>query len=584
MNPVDQLHRNILENMSDGVMALDFKGRITLFNPAAAEILGMDRDGVWNRTFADVFMGEEEINDEFNQIILDAVLQRAAGRRDTVDFMRPGGSRAVLTLTSSYLRGEGDEQARGVIVVFSDVTELKTLQEQERENSRKLARAYGDLEETNTRLTLAVKKMRWVRLLASVGVVLLFLGLGLFHFQVFSGLMRMPSTTAPKGGAEKSPATAAHTLVARPLTASISLSGRLQPVEEIVITAPFDAKIIENNFIFGQRVREGDLLLVLDPSELEVKLRDARSAHIKAVQKYEETLDWETGPEMAKARRSVQRAENKLETDRRKFEESELLFSKGLVPANELDTARQQLESSTTDVIASREDFEGTRQKGGPDHVKIAFMELENARAKVEELELMLSSSQVRAPVSGVVIQPVVEADKKISLEKGARVQAGASLIALGDLSGLRVMAKVDEVDIGKVLVDQKVMARGDAFPGIVLEGHVAHISAQATGGTGQQAPTFDVQVTLPELTPEAEEAIRVGMSADLEVRTHDNPAALLAPLHLVRSEPGRALVRVLGEDGRIEEREVETGMTTLSEVEIVSGVQAGERLAEWTQ
>ena len=35
MNPVDQPHCNILENMSDGVMALDFKGRITLFNPAA---------------------------------------------------------------------------------------------------------------------------------------------------------------------------------------------------------------------------------------------------------------------------------------------------------------------------------------------------------------------------------------------------------------------------------------------------------------------------------------------------------------------------------------------------------------------
>ncbi len=66
-------------------------------------------------------------------------------------------------------------------------------------------------------------------------------------------------------------------------------------------------------------------------------------------------------------------------------------------------------------------------------------MELENARTKVEELELMLSRSEVRAPVSGVVIQPVVEADKKVSLEKGSRVQAGASLVALGDLSGLRV-------------------------------------------------------------------------------------------------------------------------------------------------
>jgi HlyD family secretion protein len=581
MNSADHLHQNILENMRDGVMALDFQGLVTLFNPAAADILGLDRDRVRGRTFAEVFLSMDEANDEFNQVVLDAVFEKAVGRQETVDFIRPGGARATLSLTSSYLRGEEDDQARGVILVFSDITALKTLQEQERENSRKLTRAYTDLEESNARLTQTLKRAQVVRILATLGVILFFVGLGVVYFQGFTPLKSLPGLTAPAPVSD-APTRQVHTVRTQPLTATISLSGRLQPVEEIVVTAPFDARIVENHFIFGQRVRQGDLLLKLDVSELEVKLREARGARIKAAQKYAELRDWDDGQEMARARRSVERAENKLETDRRKLEESELLYSRGLIPANELDTAKQQVQASTTDLISSREDLASTRDKGNPDNVMIARMELDNAEMRLAELESQMAQARVLAPASGVVVRPTVEEDKQTSLDRGARVTAGAALLALGDLSGLRVLTKVDEVDIGKLVIGQKVTARGDAFPGLTLSGLVAHISAQATGGSGHQAPTFDVQITIPELIPEAEEVVRVGMSADLEVLVHDNPAALLLPLRLVRAQRGQSLVRVLLDNDQVEEREVQTGMTTLNAVEILSGLHVEDRLVEW--
>ncbi|GAB6059302.1 HlyD family efflux transporter periplasmic adaptor subunit [Desulfonatronum parangueonense] len=582
MTPPDHLHQNILENMRDGVMALDFQGRISLFNHAAAEILALDRDRVRGRTFAEVFLCLDEANDEFNQVVLDAIFEKAVGRRETVDFVRSGGVRVTLSLTSSYLRGEEDDQARGVILVFSDITILKTLQEQERENNQKLARAYADLEESNTRLTQALKRAHVVRILATLAVILFFVGLGFVHFQGLSPLKSLPGITTSQAPIAEASVLQAHPVRTQPLSASISLSGRLQPVEEIVVTAPFDARILENHFIFGQRVRQGDLLLVLDAGELKAKLRDARGARIKAAQKYAELRDWDNGQEMARARRSVERAENKLETDRRKLEESELLFSRGLIPANELDTVRQQVQSSTTDLEASREDLASTRDKANPDNVMIARMELDNAEMRLAELENQLAQARVLAPASGVVVRPTVEDDKKVSLDRGARVASGAALLALGDLSGLRVLSKVDEVDIGKLVVGQKVTARGDAFPGVTLSGVVSHISAQATGGSGHQAPTFDVQITIPELTPEASEVVRVGMSADMEILVHDNPEALLVPLHLVRTQRGQALVRVLLDNDQIEERQVQTGMTTLNAVEILSGIQAGDQLAGW--
>ena len=582
MNPADHLHLNILENMRDGVMALDFKGRITLFNPAASEILGLTGDLVRGMTFAEIFIASEENNDDFNQVVLDAVLQNTGeGRRETVDFTRPDGATVTLTVTSSYLRDETDEQARGVIVVFSDVTKLQHLQEQEKEQSRRLAEAFGNLEEANTRLTQVLKRVQVVRIVATLGIILFFVGLGLYQFFGISGLKFAAGDAAP------APQTAeagkpTYKITPGPLRSSISLSGRLQPIEEIVIAAPFDATIMENHFIFGQRVSEGDLLMRLDVSELKVKLRETESAHIKALQNYRELVDWNEGMEMARARRALQRAESRLAADRRKLEESGLLFSKGLISGNELDMARQQVESSSGDVVSGTEDLEATRRKGASENVAIARMELENIQIRLEDLKETLEKAEIRAVVSGVVIRPSVEDDKKVALDRGARVQPGTSLLALGDLEGLRVMARVDEIDIGRLAVGQPVTARGDAFPGIVLAGAVAHISAQATGGSAQQPPGFDVQITIPELSRAARDIIRIGMSADLEILVRDNPDALLVPLPLVRSVRGRSMVRLLDDEGRIEEREVQTGITTLTSVELISGVQAGDYLAEW--
>lgn len=574
-------HESVLHNMRDGVMALSFEGRITLFNPAASAILGLDGALVRENTFAEVFLAAETDNDAFNQMVLDAVTRKKVGQRETVSFIRPDGREMTLSLSSSWLQRENDREAQGVVVVFSDITELRALQEQEKENTRRLARAYEELETTNLRLTELLKKVQVVRGFATLGIILCFVGLGYFHFQGFRGLRTPSIPHSTPGSAEGE--RRFHTVTGSPVSSSISLSGRLQPLEEIMLTAPFDAKILERHFFFGQVVREGELLLLLDTAEMEVKLREARSSHIKAQQSYQELASWEDSVEMARARRSLQRAENNLETHVRQLEEASLLFERGIIPAQELDRARQQVETSRMDLISSREEMASTLKKANTENLSIARMELDNARTRLLEVERLIQKAEVRAPVSGVVIQPVTEDSKKASLDQGARVQAGASLLALGDLKGLRVLSRVDEVDIGRLSLNQKVRARGDAFPGIVLEGLLTHISAQATAGSGRDAPGFDVQVTIPELEPRAGSAIRVGMSADLEILVYDNPKALLVPLHLVRPMGNRTWVRVVTAEGQTEEREVTTGITTFGSVEILSGLEPGERLGEWT-
>ncbi len=578
----EDFYENILENMADGVMALDSRGKIVMFNSAAGDILAMSPEKVMNDTFARVFMAGATENDEFNQVILDAIYEKGIGLASTADFTRPDGSRVSLSIKSSYLgRNEDQGDNKGVILVFSDITELRKMQIRQEEDARKLGKAYQDLEEKNELLQQAVKRVQVVRAVSTILIIGLFLGIGVYYFHG-DALLKRIQQVGPAAAPRADRAIEHHTVRSMPLTSSVSLSGRLEPLEEIVVTAPFDAMILERNFSFGQMVEKGDLLILLDSTELEVKLRSARSDYIKANQRYNELLEWDSGTEMTRARRSLARARDTLEMNQRELEESKLLFEKGIVAANEVEGKLRTLENNIVDVKSAEEELESVRQKGSQENIELAMMDLENVRVNLRNLESQMEGREVVAPVSGVVIKPVSEDDKSPSLERGSRVSSGTSLFAVGDLSGVTVGAKVDEVDVRNISKGQPVKARGDAFPDIVLHGMVSHISAQAVSGSGQQAASFDVRVTFPELDEKSQDVIRVGMSADLEVVVYDKDDAVMVPLPFVRMIQGRPVVRLTGPDGSIEEREVETGITTLGSVEIRSGLSAGDRLAGW--
>lgn len=579
----DNFFHNILENMADGVMVLDFKGRIIMFNSAAGRILGLRPEDVSGKPFAAVFLAAPEPNDEFNQVVLDAIYRKGIGLCATVEYARANDSGLTLSIRSSYLRSEGEREDRGVVLVFSDITEIKALQTRQEEDARKLGQAYLDLEQKNDQLQSALKRVQVIRMTSTILIIALFAGIGLYYFQG-DALLKSVHKVGHMQPTRTEPLAGVVTVEQRPLSSSISLSGLIAPLEEIVVTAPFDASIEERHFSFGQMVQKGGLLLSLDASDLEIKLRNARSEYIRNNQKYRELLQWDSGTEMTRARRSLARAKDTLEVNQRKLEESELLFEKGVIPAQELESSKRQAANSLEDVRAAEEELESVREKGGPENLKISKMDLENARVNLEVLEKQMSQKEVRAPVSGVVIRPVAADDKNVSLEKGARITTGMSLLAVGDMDGVIVKAKVDEIDVGKITPGQPVSATGDAFPGIRLQGTVSHISAQASSGTGQTGSNFDALVVFPDIDRKILQSIRVGMSADLEVVVYNRGDATVVPIRHVRVMRGVPTVRLLAADGTVSEKKVQTGITTLSHVEITSGVKPGDRLAGWQQ
>jgi PAS domain S-box-containing protein len=118
----------IIESMSDGLIVLDFHGRITQINPAASDLLGIKMEEINDKTYYQLFM-DEPGNDQFNDLILDGIQKGETRLYGEVPFRRRDGRWFDFAVTTSFLRAESaEEEKAGIVVVFKNITEFKALE------------------------------------------------------------------------------------------------------------------------------------------------------------------------------------------------------------------------------------------------------------------------------------------------------------------------------------------------------------------------------------------------------------------------------------------------------------------------
>ena len=580
------VHRNILDNMRDGVMSVYSDGRIMTFNPAASALLGIAQEEALGRTFAEVLLAHEGL-DDFNQALLDVVQAGDVGRQREVSGL-VGGRQRTFALTTSYLR-EGGGDSQGVVVVFTDVTEVKSLRETEQRlaqqleaQNEKLQTAYRELEENNATLSVALRKVQVTRVAATVFVIGLFLAVGLATW--FVGQPEAEAAPVPVAATTSGPAT----IVVEPrrLVSTIVLFGRVAPLRETHVASPVDGKVADTHFMYGERVAKEELLVNLDTTEVERELRQAQAEQIRTQREFEALQNWESNPETARVRRELSKAKLSLDNQRSKVEQSALLLEEGIVAAVDHEAAMRQYRSQTLDYESLQEDYATVLAKGDEEAQEVARLERDNARVRVASLREVLQQATILAPIAGVVLQPAsMGRNSAMALATGRVVSQGERLLTVGDVDELAVLGWVDEVDVTKVRPAQPVTIRGDAFPGLELSGSVARVSRQARQGGGSSTPTFEIAAAIDPLSDEVRPQLRLGMSARIEVVVADKPDALLVPIGAVDvSGDGSAWLRVKdAATGATRRLRVTTGPTTLTDVEIMSGVAVGDEVVVGT-
>ena len=192
----------------------------------------------------------------------------------------------------------------------------------------------------------------------------------------------------------------------------------------------------------------------------------------------------------------------------------------------------------------------------------------------------------IKATGSGVALFPIDQGgdtssdDISDALHVGSKLSEGQLMLSIGDLSGLSVDLVASEDSINRLHPGMPATITSDAFPGIHLQGKVSSVSLQAepNASGGRSLSQFPLHVIVPTVSSEDLVHIKVGMTCKVQLNIVAD-SALMVPLSAVVFDGHHAIVRQRLKDGTIKKVIVVTGLTTPSEVVIVSGLKAGDQV-----
>jgi len=261
-----------------------------------------------------------------------------------------------------------------------------------------------------------------------------------------------------------------------PLIQSVSANGTLNPVTLVNVGTQVSGTVKELKVDFNDKVKEGQILAVLDPALLNAQIEQSKA--------------------------NVQNAEAALELAKANEKRSEELYKSEYISKQDLDTDTKALKS--------------------------AKATLKQAKAALTRDFTNLDYSIIKSPVSGIVIDRQIDVGQTVA----ASFQTPTLFKIAKDLSKMQIDSSFAEADIGQIKVGQKVRFSVDAFGNRVFEGVVKQIRLNAA--TVQNVITYDVVISVEN----PDQILMPSMTAYVNVIVAERENALLIPNAALRYRP----------------------------------------------
>ncbi|MCY1273365.1 Macrolide export protein MacA [compost metagenome] len=338
------------------------------------------------------------------------------------------------------------------------------------------------------------------------------------------------------------------------LESSVTALGTLQPRRYVDVGAQASGQVLRLHVEVGDSVKEGQLLLEIDPSTQRARV-DAGHAQIDSL----------------KAQLEEQRAQ--FELARQQHQRQSRLAESGATRDEDLQTAQAQLRATQA-------------------RLKMLQAQIRQAEATLRSDEAELGYTRIYAPISGTV----VALDARVGQTLNALEQTPL-VMRIARLSPMTVWAQVSEADIGRVKPGMAAYFTTLGGEGRRWQGKVRQIlpvppkpleqmnqgGGSPTSGSGQGAGSGRVVLYSVLLDVDNDDhALMAEMTAQVFFVAASTKGALsvpLAALKAVDGKPDTYQARVLDSGGKASEREVRTGMRDRLRIQVLSGLEEGERL-----
>jgi HlyD family secretion protein len=284
----------------------------------------------------------------------------------------------------------------------------------------------------------------------------------------------------------------------------VQATGAVQPLLQVNVGAQLNGRVTKVNVDFNSIVKKGDVLAEIDPQIYGTQVSAQQSNLLQQRAQLEQ------------ARAQMESSKAQMETTRVTLNRTKQLYDATLAAKGDLDTASGQFDAAKATYEASVA------------NVAAATAAIGAQQAQLNQTTTNLSYTKIYSPVDGVVVTR--------SIDPGATVvssyQAPILFVIAQELKQMRVMADIDEADVGKLKEGMAADAVVDAFPGEQFHGIVQQVRYSPTTVSGVVTYTAIVQVANPE------EKLRPGMTATVTIKTNEAKGALKIPNAALRYKP----------------------------------------------
>jgi HlyD family secretion protein len=335
----------------------------------------------------------------------------------------------------------------------------------------------------------------------------------------------------------------------------IATNGKLEPIQNFDAHSPAPTTVKRLLVKEGDHVRRGQPLLQLDDADLrsqaaraqaQIKAAQAEQAELKTGGTHEEELTLEA--QLIKARSARDTAQRNVDALRR-------LRQEGAASPGEVKEAEDALQRSEADLNLLEQKKKDRYSQ--PEVAKV-MAEAAEAQAAYDAAEDALGKSNVRAPFDGIVYS--------LPVKQGAFVQAGELLLEEGDLSRMLVRTFVDEPDIGRLGIGQKIQVTWDALPSRVWDGTVSTIPSTVKLRSSRNVGEVTCTVNNEDLR------LLPNVNVSVTIITAEQSGVLTVQRDAIRIDDTKPYVYQVV-NGRLKRQFVEISLQNLTRVEVTSGL-----------
>lgn len=325
------------------------------------------------------------------------------------------------------------------------------------------------------------------------------------------------------------------------------------------ITAPV-RKFLVNR---GDRVRQGQLLALLENRDLQAAAMASKGQYQQAESNYRATTSVTVPEQLIKAQADVQAAKQTLDAAQKLVESREKLFREGALARKQVDEAQVSYAQARGAYDTAQEHLRALQSVGKQEQIKGAAAQVDTAKGNYQAAEAQLSYSEVRSPINGVVTDRSVYA--------GEMATAGSPLLTIMDVSRVVARANVPQNQAAYLKVGQAAaISQTDS-------------SVEAPAKVTVVSPAVDPNSTTVQVwvqSANAGEKLKPGASVRVSIvsATLQN-VMVVPPAALLSNAEGGTSVMVVGAGSVAHERKVGVGVREADKVQILSGVSVGDQV-----